>query len=63
MPYVTCPACRLTSYAAGRITQDRCPRCDTALEGGERAEDPARRWNLTALRRTALSKEVEHGAR
>jgi hypothetical protein len=64
MPYVACPACELTSYtAAGLATHDRCPRCDAPLEGGDRAEDPGRPWDLDALRVAARTEEVEHGAR
>jgi Zn-finger nucleic acid-binding protein len=62
MPYMICPTCRLTSYsAAGRATHDRCPRCDVRLEGGDRGEDPVRRWNLGALRYSARREGVEHG--
>ena len=62
MPYMVCLACELTSYSAGWITQDRCPRCDAPLEGGDRAEPP-RRWNLATLRAAARRKGVKHGAR
>jgi hypothetical protein len=61
MPYMICPACRLTSYsAAGLATHDRCPRCDAPLDA-DRAEDSVRRWNLEALRATARREELEHG--
>jgi hypothetical protein len=64
MPYILCPACGLTSYsAAGRSTHDYCPRCDASLEPLGRPGDPIRRWDLTALRRAAPSKELEYGTR
>ena len=62
MPYMVCLTCELTSYSAGRITQDRCPRCDAPLESGNRAE-PVRRWNLATLRAAARRKGVEYGTR
>jgi hypothetical protein len=63
MPYKNCPACGLTSYTAGRITQERFPRCGAPLEIGKRAEDRGRRWNLGALRLAARTREAEHGTR
>jgi hypothetical protein len=38
MPYLDCPTCRLTVYAAPRLTPiDKCPRC-----GSKRLGAPAR---------------------
>jgi uncharacterized Zn finger protein (UPF0148 family) len=63
MPHLICPSCGLTSYsAAGRVTPDRCPRCDAAL-GGDSVDDRVRRWNLAAVRPAARRKEAQHGTR
>jgi len=59
MPYMICPACRLTSYSAAGLAT-RCPRCDAPLDA-HRAEASVRRWNLSALRYSARGKELEHG--
>jgi len=31
MPYVVCPECGLRTYC---VREDRCPRCDAALQAG-----------------------------
>jgi hypothetical protein len=47
MPYLICPACRLSTVgAAGFVTADRCPRCDGFLGDAEPPQGVAPRWKV-----------------
>jgi Zn-finger nucleic acid-binding protein len=63
MPYLMCPACRLsTDSAAGFPTADRCPRCDGLLIDAELPQGTARRWKVSDLRLRARPGGAENDA-
>ena len=53
MPYLTCPVCRLSTYAiSGHSTVEPCPRCGAPLRSGATA-------GVTPPRRPALTRRFQ----
>jgi GAF domain-containing protein len=53
MPYVVCPECGLRTYC---VREDRCPRCDAALQAGALGRPPESPRDAAILPALALAR-------